>query len=190
MNPGTEQAVASPDVRPNGASLNGSAKQDGQVAAKPEAGARNERRSQFAQSFAQIVGVLMRDPRFKNMRLSDLQWLVVPPLLTGQMRLAHAQTRRNGFYLPVAVALWARVSDAVDKRLSENAKGPIQLRPSEWCSGDNYWLIAVAGDPRATPMFIKQLEKTEFNGKRVKMWTQDRERQASVKTLDEITASR
>lgn len=46
------------------------------------------RRERMAQSFADIVGVLMRDPGFRNLRLADLEWLVLPPILTGQWRMA------------------------------------------------------------------------------------------------------
>ena len=33
----------------------------------------------FAESFAQIVAVLMRDRGFRSLSLADLEWLVLPP---------------------------------------------------------------------------------------------------------------
>ena len=42
----------------------------------------------MAQTFAQIVAVLMRDANFRNLRLTDLEWLVLPPVMAGQFRLA------------------------------------------------------------------------------------------------------
>ena len=55
---------------------------------------RDARQTRMAQSFAQVVAVLMRDPNFKKLPLADLEWLVLPPLMAGQFRLAHMQTGR------------------------------------------------------------------------------------------------
>src|SRR5262245_27187607 len=48
------------------------------------------RQMRLPQSFAQIVAVLMRDPGYKSLRVTDLEWLVLPPIMAGQFRLAHA----------------------------------------------------------------------------------------------------
>ena len=136
--------------------------------------------SRMAQTFAQIVAVLMRDPGYRNLRLSDLEWLVLPPVMAGQFRLGHAtrppatepdagKAQQGGIFVPVAVALWARVSPEIDKALSENLDKQVRLRPNEWTSGDNMWLMAAAGHPRAVPEFLKQLQENEFKGKQVKM---------------------
>jgi cytolysin-activating lysine-acyltransferase len=130
----------------------------------------------MAQTFAQVVAVLMRDPNFRNLRVADLEWLVIPPIMAGQFRLAHGVTQpgagkaeQGGIAVPVAVALWARVSPAIDKAFSENLDKPMQLRPNQWASGDILWLMATAGDPRAVPPFLKQLGETTFKGQHVKM---------------------
>ncbi len=57
---------------------------------------RDARQIRIAQSFAQVVAVLMRDPNFKKLPLADLEWLVLPPLMAGQFRLAHMQTQQPG----------------------------------------------------------------------------------------------
>lgn len=151
---------------------------------------RDARQVRFAQSFAQIVAVLMRDRNFRKMQIADLEWLVLPPVMAGQFRLAQAPSpagrvkgREGGVLVPVAVALWARVSADIDKTLSENLDKPVRLRPSEWASGDNVWLMAVAGDERAVPKFLEQLAKTEFEGQRVKMRVRGPDNTVAVKTL-------
>lgn len=155
---------------------------------------RDARQVRFAQSFAQIVAVLMRDQNFRKMRLADLEWLVLPPVMAGQFRLAQAPSpvgrvkgkdgsEQGGVLVPIAVALWARVSDAIDKALSENLDKPVRLRPNEWASGDNIWLMAVAGDQRAVPKFLEQLAKTEFKGQRVKMRVRGPDDTVVVKSL-------
>src|SRR5262245_21668885 len=84
----------------------------------PERERRNARSSRMASRFANVVGVLMRDPNFRNLRLADLEWLVIPPLMVGQCRVAHstmpapvAPAKGNELLVPVAVALWASVSE-------------------------------------------------------------------------------
>jgi cytolysin-activating lysine-acyltransferase len=155
---------------------------NGQAQAGKPAG----RQSWFAQSFSQVIGVLMRDQHFRHMRLSDLEWLVLPPLMAGQLRMAHAPSGRENFYVPVAIALWARVSPAVDKRLSEEVDKPLLLRPAEWTSGDQLWLVAVAGDANAKATFLKQLQDKEFNGKTVKMRARNQDNQIVITTLGSV----
>jgi len=188
--------------------------QAAQAAVRTAVRPRDARQGRFAQSFAQIVAVLMRDPNFRTMRLADLEWLVLPPvmagLMAGQFQLAQAPSplgrvkgreggreggqeagqeaskdggQEGGVLVPVAVALWARVTDAVDKALAETLDQPVRLRPADWASGDNIWLMAVAGDRRAVPRFLEELAKGEFKGRRVKMRMRGPENSVVVKTL-------
>lgn len=137
---------------------------------------RDARQIRFATSFAQVVAVLMRDPNFRKLPLGDLEWLVLPPLMAGQFRLAHLQApqagkdkEQGGMMVPVAVALWARVSDAIDKELTEKLDQAARLPQDKWVSGDKIWLMAAAGDPRAIPAFLEQLAKADFKDQEVKM---------------------
>ena len=156
------------------------------------------RRERMAQSFANIVGVLMRDPGFKNLRLADLEWLVIPAILSGQWRLAQGAARptksdtasaeeKASMYVPVATALWASVSPEIDKRLSENLDKPLTLRPNEWLSGQHIWLIAVAGDRRYLRKFLTTLADSDFKGKTVKMRVNDPDGKVVVRQLTDAT---
>ena len=142
--------------------------------------------AQFAQLFSQAVAVLMRDANFKNLPLKDLEFLL-PPIMVGHCAIANAQTGEKGPFVPVALALWAKVSPAVDKRLSENLDLPIELKPNEWTSGSIPWLITLAGSTRAFPTFVKQLCENQFNGQQVKMRGADRSGKRSVQI---VTASK
>jgi cytolysin-activating lysine-acyltransferase len=139
--------------------------------------------SAFAESFAQIVAVLMRDRELRKLPIAELEWMVLPPLIAGQFAIAQVpspvaqplakarktETRPNEKRLiPVAVALWACVSDNLDKILSQNPEKHPRLRPADWTSGENIWVIAAGGDPTALGKFIDQLALREFKGKRVK----------------------
>ena len=176
----------------NMAKTNGSTKpgavrvESGEKAAVRPSEARHARMSQ---SFSQVVAVLMRDANFRNLRLADLEWLVLPAIMSGQFKLGHARaqagadkSKDGGTFVPVAVAMWARVSPAVDKAMCENLDKPMQLKASEWMSGDIPWLIAVAGDQRTMPAFLKQLGEQEFKGQQVKMRSRNAEGSVEIKT--------
>jgi len=164
---------------------------------------RDLRQARFALTFSQVVSVLMRDPNFRKLRLADLEWLVLPPVMSGQFSLAQApmqppgvkapgsgkagqesaKAKDGGFLVPVAVALWASVSANIDKALSGNLEKQVRLHPAEWASGDNLWLMAVAGDQRALPTFLKRLRDEEFKGKQVKMRMRGADGKMVVKTI-------
>ena len=170
---------------------------DSRLRPQVKAAAKAGGQSSFAEAFAQIVAVLMRDPNFRSLTLSDLEWLVLPPVMVGQFGLAHApmqrpvakaeksgETQQNRAALvPVAVALWARVSDSLDKTLSDELRNQPKLRPADWVSGDNLWLITVAGDRRALPKFLDQLTGKDFKGKQIKMRVRGPDGKVIVKTL-------
>jgi cytolysin-activating lysine-acyltransferase len=141
----------------------------------------------FAVTFTRIVSVLTRSPHYKHYTLSDLEWLVVPPLLTGQCAVMEAKV--NGRDVPVAVALWATVSDEVDKRLSENVATPIRLRPDEWRSGDVLWLVDAVGDPKAVPILVTQIRDAIFKERTVKVRRPGPDSQPVVEILNAIVHS-
>lgn len=167
----------------------------GRAGDKPPVRPRDARNARMAQSFSQVVAVLMRDTNFRNMRLADLEWLVIPPVMAGQFRIAHApppgqpQPKEAAFTVPIAVALWARVSPQLDKSLSENLDKPVWIKPNQWASGDILWLMALAGDRRALPQFVKLLQQNDFKGKPVKMRARGADGKVTVKLLDSVGAA-
>jgi hemolysin-activating ACP:hemolysin acyltransferase len=134
-------------------------------------------------AFAQIVSILMHSPRYRHYTLGDLEWLVLPPLLTGQCSVAEAKSKENGASVPVAVALWASVSSDVDRRLAENLNTPIRLRPDEWRSGDILWLIDAVGDRRVVPGLLKQLADNTLKGREIKVRGRGEGGKVEVKNL-------
>jgi hemolysin-activating ACP:hemolysin acyltransferase len=190
-------------------------------AARPQAAAqiapqirpREARQARFARSFAQVVAVLMRDPNFRTMPLADLEWLVLPAVMSGQFRVAEApasllgadkapgkardktpdktpdkapdKANTGGVLVPVAVALWARVSGEIDKALAGSLDRPVRLKPQQWASGEHVWLVAVAGDRRAVPKLIERIANTDLKGQRIKMRVKGTGNTVVVKTLGE-----
>ena len=134
-------------------------------------------------AFAQIVSILMHSPRYRHYTLGDLEWLVLPPLLTGQCSVAEAKSKDNGASVPVAVALWASVSPEVDQRLTENLNTPIRLRPDEWRSGEILWLIDAVGDRRVVPGLLKQVADNTLKGREIKVRGRGEGGKVEVKNL-------
>jgi len=52
-------------------------------------------------SFGEMVTLLMKSPHYKHYSLSDLEWLVVPPLMTNQFLVVEAQMKANPSEKPV-----------------------------------------------------------------------------------------
>lgn len=143
----------------------------------------NANASKLGLSFTHTIAAMMRDAQYRNLRISELEWLVMPPLLVGQCRFAHTSATERGPFVPTAVALWASVSASVDKRLSENLDRSPKLSAAEWTSGNIKWLIAVAGDKRVLPKFLQQLKQSDFKGQTVKIRTRDSTGKPVVRTL-------
>lgn len=122
---------------------------------------------QFAVAFTRVISVLSKSNPYRGATLGDLEWLVVPPLMTGQFAVMDAQI--NGQTVPVAVAFWALVSPEVDQRLSDTTVSFVRLRPEEWSSGDILWLVDVVGDPNAIPHLLQQLRPAVFKGQMAKI---------------------
>lgn len=122
-----------------------------------------------AAAFGEVVGVLMHAPGFKHYSLADLEWLVLPAIALKQFSVASASNAQTKSPRAVGVALWAKVSDDVDQRLSTALDVPIRLRPDEWRSGETIWLVAMVGPQQIMTPFMKHLGATEFGGRAVKM---------------------
>ncbi len=72
--------------------------------------------------------------------------------------------------LPVGLALWAHVSEDVDKKLEaqQQATMPFRLAPHEWKSGEIPWLLAVLASKEVTQALVKKLEEMVFKDKTYK----------------------
>jgi hemolysin-activating ACP:hemolysin acyltransferase len=170
-------------VAPATGAANGKAPSEADVLKNKEARQRAAIAVRHSLAFAQIVSVIMRSERHRRYPIATLERLVIPPLLTGQFSIAERRSQKNGVSVPVAVALWAKVSAEVDKRLSETLDKPVRLRPSEWRSGETIWLVDAIGDQRVLPAFLKQLSDTTFKGREVKVRSRGKDGKLTVKPL-------
>ena len=204
------------DRQPQASAGNGAGGPRPQVAAAGTATRpRDARQLRLGQSFAQVVAVLMRDRNFRQMRLADLEWLVLPPLMAGQFRLAQMPALQRGtagstqpgvqgstlasdkgkdggdggMLVPVAVALWARVSAVIDRQLSENLDKVVRLGAGDGHEPDVLARGPVAGDRRIVPKLLEQLAKDEFKGQRVKTRVRGPDNTVVVRTLGQSASA-
>ncbi len=145
--------------------------------------------AQLSTAFGKITAVLMRTSKYREMRLSDLEWLVVPAVATRQFLIAEIQNKTTGSTFPVSAVLWAIVSDAVDQRLSSSIGEPIRLKADEWKSGSIPWLIAAAGEPRAVAGLLKVVAERQSGATGIKAITQGADGKAVVTILHKTTVA-
>lgn len=110
-----------------------------------------------SQVLGEIVWLFTQSPVHKMLFISDLEWSVMPALLFEQFRIFYA----NG--QPAGLVMWASVSDETDARL--RAGGPIRLRPDEWKSGINHWLVEMVAPFGGQDEMLADCATAVFGGK-------------------------
>lgn len=124
---------------------------------------------QAAAALGEIVSLLMRAPAEKHRALSDLEWMVLPAVVTGQYAVADAQSKTTGAVMPVGAVVWAFVSPQIDRQLSDTAGEPFQLQPQDWRSGEIPWVVMAIGDQKVLGGLLQNLAKTVFKDRPAKM---------------------
>jgi hemolysin-activating ACP:hemolysin acyltransferase len=115
----------------------------------------------------QVTRALMATPRYQKLPIADLEWVVLEPLLRGRIAIVSAKQGKTGQPRGVVgIAIWARTSDAVNKKIEQQIRAkafPIRLDAAEWDSGETLWLLDVfaADKALATRVLVrfKQLVK-------------------------------
>jgi hemolysin-activating ACP:hemolysin acyltransferase len=121
-----------------------------------------------AANFAGAVSLFMHSPAHRYYTMADLEWCLLPALRLNQFMAGEAKLP-DGRAVPTALVLWARVSAEVDARLAATPSYPIRLHPNEWQSGDVYWIIDAAGEPKAVQQCVAALANSAFQGTQFKM---------------------
>ncbi len=108
-----------------------------------------------AEALGQVVWLLSQSPLHKELKIKDLEWSFMPAILHEQFRIFSfgplpgaeqidvaslpkgAITREGLEKMPLGVAVWAKVSEAAEKKLERGE----HLTLEEWKSGDRVWLV-------------------------------------------------
>jgi cytolysin-activating lysine-acyltransferase len=106
----------------------------------------------------EVVWLMSQSAEFKEYLIADLEWLVMPAILLRQFRLFYHEGK------PVAVVLYARVSEEAERRLDSGAP---TLRPQDWQSGEKVRVV-------------KTIAPTEFEQETVKAIFPSREQEVKL----------
>lgn len=105
------------------------------------------------------IWVLVHSPIHKHMFISELEWMLLPPIALKQYRI----WVRSG--VPVAYACWAHLSDEAEAAM----KSGVRRVPAEaWASGPNLWLIDAIAPFGGRDEILATLKNEVFGGRKVK----------------------
>jgi hemolysin-activating ACP:hemolysin acyltransferase len=184
--PATRASAPAPAPRAPAA---GAAKANGAAAAASEpvdmekikAGIERSRRTLVA--LGEVVSVLMKTPEYRNATLATVQSMVGPAIMSGQYLVLTAHEKSRGASAPVALAMWANVSEEVDRKLSQPDGQSVVLNAADWTSGKIAWLTVLAGDQRTLPALMGRLQQTTLKGRVVKYRAKGEDGKMQVRTL-------
>lgn len=104
------------------------------------------------------TSVMLASPMHRHVFLTELEWLLVPAIGLGQIRVFHHDT------VPVAFATWAFLSADVSKRFRQ---GMGRLKPNEWHCGDELWLVELCAPYGGVKELVDDLVTNTFAGRKV-----------------------
>jgi cytolysin-activating lysine-acyltransferase len=107
----------------------------------------------------QVAWLMLQSGAHKFQFISDLEWLVLPPVMLRQFRVFRQKDR------PVAYVSWAYVSAEVEKRI---VGGDLKMRPQDWKSGDRLWIIDVCAPFGGNEAILAELRGQVLKGQQIK----------------------
>lgn len=126
-------------------------------------------RSRVHETFGKVVLALLAVPRYRHLSISDLQHLVLEPLIHDRIAVAQPAKEDGPQAEALAgVAIWASVSEDVDAKIREQIKAgifPLRLKADDWASGNINWLIdVIAPNKRLTTSVIANFRQVVKEG--------------------------
>lgn len=88
----------------------------------------------IAAVLGEIVWLMSQSPEYKQYLISDLEWLVMPPILLRQFRLFYHEGK------PVAVVFYRRVAATIDDGRTLDER---DMRLEDWNSGPAVKVVRV-----------------------------------------------
>jgi cytolysin-activating lysine-acyltransferase len=107
------------------------------------------------------VWLMSRSPMHRHLMITDIDWLVTPPILLGQFRLWQKEGN------PIGFVSWAFLNEEAEERIV--TKGIRRLMPTDWKSGSALWLIDFLSPFGGQNEMLKELREKIHLGKKMKM---------------------
>jgi hemolysin-activating ACP:hemolysin acyltransferase len=125
-------------------------------------------RLQVRETFGKVVMAMMMLPRYRHQTVSDLQHLVLEPLIRDRIAVAHSADAAPEMSDIAGLAIWASVSEEVDAQIREQVRAgvfPVRLKADDWASGSINWLLdVIAPDPKSTARVIANFRQVVKEG--------------------------
>ena len=125
---------------------------------QPEQAAQERQRTPL-DVIPEVLWLLTQSQQHKFMFLADMEWYFLPPFRLRQFRVFHKDKS------PIAFVSWAYVSEEVEERLKS---GATRLKPEDWRSGDNLWLIDLCAPFGGGEFILRELRENVFKDQKVK----------------------
>lgn len=110
----------------------------------------------------------MRAPQTRDMKIADIEWLLLPALKNQQIAIAEAKLKSGPGNVPVAILLWAEISPEVERRLLADRSAIPRMETADWKSGTIPWIVAALGPPEVLKNMVSQLVAGPLGGRRVR----------------------
>jgi cytolysin-activating lysine-acyltransferase len=107
-----------------------------------------------------VSWIMTRSPFHKHLFITDLEWLVIPPIMLRQMRLFRNEK------MPLAYISWAYLSEEAEKRF---LSGAAKLAPKDWKSGNRLWIVDNISLKGSAQQFLKILQEQVFKKEKAKI---------------------
>lgn len=107
----------------------------------------------------QVAWLMVHSPVHKHMFMTDLEWLALPPIQLNQFRIFRKEGK------PVAFASWALLSKEVEQEMYDGRR---KLKPHEWRTGDQPWLIDIIAPFGGGEEFLAHLRDEVFRDMELK----------------------
>ena len=107
-----------------------------------------------------IAWLMLRSQIHKHLFITDLEWLIIPPVMLKQMRIFRNQNT------PIGYISWASLTQEAEERF---LKGNARISPKDWNAGDRLWIIDFISPFGAGNQFLKLVQEQIFKDKDIKI---------------------
>jgi cytolysin-activating lysine-acyltransferase len=104
----------------------------------------------YQSDLEKVFYIMSQCTRFKDMRLSGIQRLILPPMRLGQYRIYSDKE------VPMGYASWALLSNELSEGYKNNT---YKIQAQDWNSGNNLWLINVLCPRGGGSVVLRRLDK-------------------------------
>lgn len=111
-----------------------------------------------------VIMLYMQSSHRRFQFISDLEWLLLPPLVSGQCKLYMKKE------YPISFISWAFLDEAAEKRLFQNGG---KLRPEDWKCGDRLWIIDIVAPFGGVDNMLRDIRKNEFPDRVIRFMAPD-----------------